>query len=309
MRVTPTRVYPHAVALAVLASVGVFLGGGFAALQATLRAGLSVGALLSLRFLGAALGMGLLLRVRREPLTRRAIRDGCCLGLLLVTIFWLQADGLRFTTTAKSGFITSLYVPLTPLLAIASGERVRPSHAVAAALATCGLFILVHAPGEARSWWNRGDVETLLCAVLCAGHLIATTHSSRASSGWTLAWMQILVTGLISAVVTTFLPSPNGFQGVAAALHARGILPALAYMVTVNTMYALWGMSTMQAFVSSTETAIIFCVEPLTAGLVAVYLVGERLTSLQMGGAALIIVAMISPEAMARMRKYAGPAI
>src|SRR5207245_6496710 len=50
----------------------------------------------------------------------------------LVTIFWLQADSLRFTTTSKSGFITSLYVPLTPLLAIVVGERVRPGHAVAA---------------------------------------------------------------------------------------------------------------------------------------------------------------------------------
>jgi drug/metabolite transporter (DMT)-like permease len=309
MRVRAARAYPHGVAVGVLASTGVFLGAGFAALQIALRAGLSVGAVLSLRFLAAATGMGVLCWMRREPLTRRAMRDGSCLGLLLVTIFWLQADGLRFTTTSKSGFITSLYVPLTPLLAIVVGERVRPGHALAAILATCGLVMLVQIPGGLQSGWNRGDIETVLCAVLCAGHLIATTHFSRASSGWALAWVQILITGIVSAVATLLLPAPNGFQGVIAALRNRAALAALAYMVTFNTMYAFWGLCTMQAFLSSTEAAVVFCLEPLTAGLVAVYLVAETLTRVQVGGAALIIIAMIASEALPRMRSHAGSAI
>ena len=65
----------------------------------------------------------------------------------------------------------------------------------------------------------------------------------------------------------------------------------------------------MQAFLSSTETAVIFCVEPITVSLVAVHLVAERLTRLQVGGAALIIVAMIRSQALPRMRRYARSAI
>ena len=175
MPLSAARGYPRVVAVGILASVGICLGAGFAALQLTLRAGLSVGALLSMRFLAAAAGMGAPLLVRRQPLTRRAIRDGGSLGLLLVTIFWLQADGLSFTTTSKSGFITSLYVPLTPVLALVLGERVRPGHAIAAALATCGLIMLVHVPGAAQSGWNRGDVETLLSR---GSRLNARSHSA-----------------------------------------------------------------------------------------------------------------------------------
>ncbi|HLW53785.1 MAG TPA: DMT family transporter [Candidatus Angelobacter sp.] len=297
---TPPRTYPHWVAVATIASVAILFGGGFSATQSALRAGFPVGAVLSLRFVLAAIGLSVLLLVRRQPLPRRAVLDGIILGLLLATLCWLLADGLRFTTTSKSGFITSLYVPLTPLLAILLGDRVKPGHAIAAVLATLGLFLLVHLPGGPLSGWNRGDFEILLCAVLCAGHLIATAHFSRRSSGWVLAWMQIVVTGGVSAVITAFLPAPNGFHGVAAALNNRTGLAAIAYLV-VYTMYAFWAQSTMQAFLSSTEAAVIFSLEPVTAGVVGVYLIGEKLYPLQLVGAALIIAATISAEVLPRM--------
>src|SRR5206468_1427014 len=138
------------------------------------------------------------------------------------------------------------YIVVCPVDAAAGHCRGRTREAGARRcrdLATCGLLMLVHVPGGIQTGWNRGDIETLLCAVLCAGHLIATTHFSRASSGWALAWVQILITGIVSAVVTIFLPAPNGFQGVIAALRNRAALAALAYMVTFNTMYAFWGLS------------------------------------------------------------------
>jgi len=154
-------------AVATIASIAIFHGGSFGAMRIVLRTGLSVGASSSLRFAPATIMMGVLLLVRREPLARRAILDGTFLGLLLVTLFWLQTDGLRFTTTSKSGFITSLYVPFTPLLAIVLHDRVQVGHAIAALLATLGLFMLVHVPGGLVSGWNRGDFETLL-APCCA---------------------------------------------------------------------------------------------------------------------------------------------
>jgi hypothetical protein len=40
-----------------------------------------------------------------------------------------------------------------------------------------------------------------------------------------------------------------------------------------------------------------------------VYLVAEGLTRLQVGGAALIVIAMIASQVLLRMRRYAGSAI
>ena len=94
-------------------------------------------------------------------------------------IFWSQTDGMRFTTTAKSGFITGLYVLFTPLIAVAVGQGIKLTTAIGTVIATFGLYLLVHLPGGWWTGWNRGDLETLLCAFLCAIHLILMGANSR----------------------------------------------------------------------------------------------------------------------------------
>jgi drug/metabolite transporter (DMT)-like permease len=298
----PSRTYPHWFAVATIALVASVFGCGFAAMQIVLRGGLSVGAAISVRFLLGAIAMGVLILLAKTKFTRRAVIDGLWLGLLLVTIFWLQTDGLRFTTTSKSAFITSLYVPMTPLLAVLIGDRVRLGHAIAALLAAIGLLMLVHSPGaNLLSGWNRGDYETLVCAVLCAGHVTATAHFSRRSHGAVLALVQIAVTAIVSIFITALLPAPHGFQELSSALARTEVQLSMLYMVMFSTMFAFWGQSTMQRYLSSTEAAVTFSLEPVVAGLVGVYWLNEHLNALQLTGAALIIVAMLSAELLPRV--------
>ena len=98
----------HLIAVLSMAAIAAVWGGGFPATKYCLQAGLSVGALLALRFAIGTLGLGMMLVLLKVPLRRRDVLDGLWLGLVLVTLFWLQTDGLRFTTTSKSGFITGL---------------------------------------------------------------------------------------------------------------------------------------------------------------------------------------------------------
>src|SRR4051812_1598194 len=97
----------HVLAVLTIAAVAIVFGCGFAAMQTVLVGGLSVGAAISVRFLLGTAGLSVLLLWQRVEFDKRSAHDGIVLGLLLVTIFWLQTDGLRFTTTAKSGLITS----------------------------------------------------------------------------------------------------------------------------------------------------------------------------------------------------------
>ena len=101
------------------------------------------------------------------------------LGLILTAIFWLQSDGLTLHHHRKSAFITGLYVMFTPLIATWWGQNVRRQHATGAAIATVGLYALVHVPGPAWGGWNRGDLETLLCSVLCGVQIVLTTRYNR----------------------------------------------------------------------------------------------------------------------------------
>ena len=204
----------HAAAVVIIASVAAIWGLGFPMTRFALDGGISVGALMSLRFMLAGVLMFAVIRAKRIAIVRRGVLDGIWLGLILAVIFWSQTDGMRFTTTAKSGFITGLYVLFTPLIAVAIGQRIKLSSAIGAVIATFGLYLLVRSPSGGYAALggfgqvNRGDLETLVCAILCAVHIIMMGAFARRTDAWLLAGTQVLVGGLISVVVTAFLPAP-----------------------------------------------------------------------------------------------------
>jgi drug/metabolite transporter (DMT)-like permease len=115
----------HGTAVLVIAVVATVWGFGFPMTHIVLQGGLSVGALMSIRFPLAGLLMFAIIRTKGIVITRRGMVDGTWLGLVLVVVFWLQSDGMRFTATAKAGFITGLYVLFTPLVAVVVGQGVK----------------------------------------------------------------------------------------------------------------------------------------------------------------------------------------
>ena len=301
----------HLFAVLALGSIAFVWAGGFPATKYCLNGGLSVGALLSLRFVIGTAGLGLFMFILRIPIPRQAALDGLWLGLVLATLFWLQTDGLRFTSTSKSGFITGLYVIFTPMVALLVGDRLRLSHGLGALVALTGLILLVREPGAAFGGWTRGDSETLLAAVLCGFHIVMTAHFSRRSSGWVLAFMQVAVTGAISLAITFALPSPYGFQGALPILARPGIWVALVFMGLLATTLAFYVQSTMQARLGATESAIIFSSEPVWTALLAIsgWIPGiqEHLSPIQFLGGGLILSATLVAEFGSRLLRRFHP--
>ena len=290
----------HLIACLAMSGLALIWGGSFAAMKFTLNSTLSVGAMLTFRFTLGALTLGILARSFKIPFQRPAMRDGAILGFWLTLVFWLQADGLRFTTTSKSGFITGLYVIFTPIVSLLFRDRLKRSHALGALVATIGLYMLVHEPGAPFGGWNRGDSETVLCAVACGFHIVLTAHYSRRSSGWVLATTQVAVVAILSAVITIFLPAPHGFQNILKPLSDPGVWIAISYQGLLATALAFWGMSTYQAYLGATETAIICSMEPVYTALFAMsgWIPGvhDRLGAFQLTGGAVLFGAMLLAE-------------
>lgn len=115
----------HTTAVVIIALTASVWGLGFPMTRFALEGGISAGALMTVRFALGGLLMLIILRTKRVGIVRRGVLDGLWLGILLAILFWLQTDGMRFTTTAKSGFITGLYVLFTPLIAAAAGQRIK----------------------------------------------------------------------------------------------------------------------------------------------------------------------------------------
>ena len=291
----------HGTAVLIVASVATVWGFGFPMTRIVLDGGLSVGALMSIRFLLAGLLLFAVIRAKGIPITRRGVLDGIWLGVVMVVVFWLQTDGMRFTTTAKAGFITGLYVLFTPLGAVAIGQRVKLASALGAVIAAYGMYLLVHLPGGWWTGWNRGDVEILLCAILCAVHIVMMGAFVRHSEAWLLAGSQVVTSGVVSIIVTAFLPSPYGFQAAPEALSHRPVAGATLYLALFSTVFAFWGQATAQTRLGPTESAVLFSLEPVVAAFLSVFWLKEVMTPHQVLGGALIVVAMIVSEALPYM--------
>ena len=291
----------HGTAVLIIAITATIWGGGFPATRIALSGGMSVGVLMARRFVIAGGLMAIIVRAKGIPIRRRGVVDGIWLGIVLATLFWLQTDGMRFTTTAKSGFITGLYVLFTPLIAVAIGQRVKLTSLMGAVIATLGLYLLVHLPGGWWSGWNRGDLQTLGCAFLCAVHIVLMGGFTRRSDAWLLASSQVITCGIISAGIAL-----AGQFGAESAQLAGGLtnwhaVLATLYLALFSTVFAFWAQATAQTRLGPTEAAILFSLEPVVAALLSVFWLKEPMSARQALGGGLIVFAMIVAEALPHM--------
>jgi drug/metabolite transporter (DMT)-like permease len=240
---------------------------------------------LTWRFALAALVM-LLLRPRAvATMGATGRRAGVLLGLALGGGYLLQTLGLQSTSAAVSGFITGMFVVLTPLGA-AVLLRQPPGRAawVAVGLATVGLGFL-SLKGFAI---GGGELLTLGCAAAFALHIVGLGRWASSYDVYGLAVVQLLTVAAMCAVVAV----PGGLTVPPSA----GVWGALALTALLATAVAFVVQTWAQAHLPPTRAAVLMTMEPVFAGLFAVLAAGERIGVRTLVGAALVLAAMILTE-------------
>ncbi|MGE5087248.1 MAG: DMT family transporter, partial [Bacillota bacterium] len=151
---------------------GALWGFGFVAATWSLQSFTPIETLV-LRFITASVLGELLYIILRRPKLTSAKSDffkALPAGLLLGGMLLLQTIGLQYTTATKSGFLTSIYVILVPLLNTLFFKTVSSwKNYALAILALLGTFILMDA--KIRDI-NIGDLWTLACSFVAALHII-----------------------------------------------------------------------------------------------------------------------------------------
>lgn len=264
----------------------------------------SPGVFLVARFGTAAAVLGAVALARRDRIGPRFGTHASLLGLFMLAGFVLQTMGLRYTTPARSGFLTGLSVLIVPFLArFLIGRRVRVASWAGVAFAVVGLALLTRPFDDAIGEPVRlGDALTVGCALAFALQIAFTSEWSPRHPLVPFTLAQVSLTFLGSALL---LP----FEG--AYLHAHGtgrFVGSVLYMGVLMTAGAFFVMNWAQRRTTAVRAALIFALEPVAAALFSHYYGGEPLSPADWAGGGLIVLGVLVGEVGAALERRAGGA-
>jgi drug/metabolite transporter (DMT)-like permease len=130
-----------------------------------------------------------------------SLAAGGCLFFAVI----LQQFGLLFTTAGNAGFITGLYVVLTPIFGIFLGKKTGPATWLGSVFTIIGLYFLC-AAGDFNAI-NPGDIITVVSAVFWACHVLLIDRLVRDIDPVLLSSGQFAVCGIL-ALAGAFLAEP-----------------------------------------------------------------------------------------------------
>ncbi len=249
---------------------------------------------LAVRFLIAAAAMLLVAPRAGARLSRESRRHAVVLGGVYGVAQVLQTAGLAHTPASVSGFITGMYVVLTPLLAaVLLRTRIGGLTWVAVAIAAGGLAVLT-LDGVSMGY---GEAITLMSAVLYALHIVGLGAWSDPRQALGMSIVQIIVIAVLCSIATI----PDGV-----VLPSTGAdWASVVYMALVAGAAAMLAQTWAQAHLPPTRSAIIMSMEPVFAATFAVWLGGEPTTLRMVGGGLMVLTAMLLVE-LAPRRKVEG---
>jgi len=154
-------------------------------------------------------------------------------------------------------------------------------------IASCGMALMTFPAGKFEM--TKGDLLSLLCAIVFAVHFVALSHFSKSAGFETVAVMQTGVTAVLALLgslvfgAVRFAPS----AALGAAVLATGLLA---------TALAFTTMAWAQQFTTPVRAALILALEPAVAWLVSWAVTGEVLSMRGKIGAGLILAGVLLVE-------------
>jgi len=247
---------------------------------------MTVADLMAWRFTIAALVMLLARPKAIMALTRNQLAHGTVLGLLLGLGYLAQMVGLKGTTATASGFITGMFVVITPLISGFVLKQPITRYAwISVGLATGGLGLIALKGTEV----STGDLITLICAFLFACHIVGLSRWSQTNIVYGLTTVQLCVVALFSVTLSLIKGGPALPPNNTAWL-------CIVLLALFASCLGFFAQTWVQSKVSSTRAAIILTMEPVFAGIAGVSIGTDQLTRRLVAGALCILVAMYLVE-------------
>ncbi|MFC5706309.1 DMT family transporter [Aeromonas eucrenophila] len=214
---------------------------------------------------------------------RLLLTGGLIAGTVLFSAASLQQVGLLYTTAAKAGFITGLYIILVPVIGLLLRHKTGANTWVGALIAMAGLYYLSVTDDFTIGY---GDLLQVVGALFWAIHLLLLDHYSNRVAPIRLAGVQFVVCGLLSLATAFVIETPT-LSGAVAGWQAL----LYAGLVSVGIGYTLQVVG--QRGAHPAHAAIILSLETVFAAIGGVLLLGETLDERAIVGCSLMLAGML----------------
>ena len=199
-----------------------------------------------------------------------------------------QQIGIKYTTAAKSGFITALYVIFVPIISLIIFRKKQPLRLwVSVALCLLGLYLLCARGG--LKGFSAGDILTLACAVLFAGQILTVSFFVKKVGAVRLTFLQFAVCAIISTAVMVIFSGPSIGQIYKA-------LPALIYVGVMSSAVGYSLQAIGQKGLNPAVASLAMCMESVFSLIGGIFILGQLPSVRETCGCILMFVAIVIAE-------------
>ena len=215
-------------------------------------------------------------------ISKRLVLGGILCGGAVCLASLVQQYGIIYSSVGKSGFLTTLYILIVPVLGLIFKRRVKPVLWLCIAIATCGMYFLcVTQSGSV----GIGDVLLVMCAFLFAVQIMIVDYFVQTVDGVRLSLVQFGVSAVISAIGMFAFESPDPVA------IGQAWLP-IFYAGVLSSGIAFTLQIVAQKNLNPTVASLLMSLESVFAALAGAFF-GERLSGREIFGCALVFLAII----------------
>ncbi|OWR32399.1 EamA family transporter [Saccharibacillus sp. O23] len=224
-------------------------------------------------------------RAEFRKIGRREARMLVFSGLFLAMHFALWFESLKLTTVASSTIILALQ----PLVSLLGGflffkERTTKASVFMMVIAMFGVALIGWGDFGLSAQAVRGDLLSFLCVIAVVGYLFIGQSVVRKLSHWIYSFSVFLS----AAVFLTIYNVATAQELFAYPAREWGVFALLAIVPTLAHIINNWLLN----YVNATTISVSILGEPVGASLLAVWLLGEHMTGIQIAGGLLVLTGM-----------------
>lgn len=238
--------------------------------------------------------------VKLPPAEKKTSRKESLKGILIVGGMLcigsnLQQFAFGYIEPGKVGFITALYMLLVPLISFILYKKKQPFTTWVGVILGVGGLYMICMGGSSSFSLGKGELLALLCSIAFALHIIVIDKYASTIDCIVLSCGQYMVTGVISCILMFIFEKPD----IGNIMHAA--VPIL-YAGIMSCSCAFTFQIIGQKYTEPTLASMLLCLESVFSVIFSFLILGERMTTIEYLGCAVMFTAIIIAQLPAKKK-------